>query len=50
MMMRRLLKSRAQILATRSNITDPKYHVPFESTRISTLDRFADEPEPKHDE
>ena len=48
--MRRLLKSRAQVLATRSNIPDPKFHVPYESTRISTLDRFADEPEPKHDE
>ena len=29
---------------------DSKFQVPFESTRISTLDRFADEPEPTNDE
>jgi len=50
MMMRRLMKSRAQMLATRSNATDPKNFVPYESTRIATLDRFADEPEPTNDE
>ena len=35
------------MLATR---TDPKNFVPYESTRIATLDRFQDEPEPTQDE
>ena len=42
----------AGLNATRSlnNAVDPKQQVPFESTRISTLDRFADEPEPSADD
>ena len=42
----------ASMSATRSlhNAIDPKNQVPFESTRISTLDRFADEPEPTADD
>ena len=29
---------------------DPKHEVPFESTRIATLDRFEDEAPPSNDE
>ena len=38
--------------ATRSlhNSVDPSKQVPFESTRISNLDRFKDEPEPTADD
>ena len=48
MMLRRLMKSRAQTLAARN--FDPKMQVPYESTRISSLDRFADESEPTNDD
>jgi hypothetical protein len=46
--MRRLMRSRAQTLSARN--FDPKNVTPFESSRVSTLDRFADEPEPHEDE
>jgi len=49
-MMRRLMKSRSCMLASRNYVPDPKNFVPYESTRIATLDRFADEPEPTNDE
>ena len=44
------MKSRSCMLASRNYIPDPKNFVPFESTRIATLDRFADEPEPTNDD
>lgn len=49
MMMRRLMKSRARAQAVRSFV-EPKDQVPYESTRISQLSRFADEPEPTNDD
>ena len=51
MIVARLMRSQArgmQMRATRN--VDPKYHVPFESTRIATLDRFEDEAPPSNDE
>ena len=56
MLMKTLMRSRKQtsamMLAGRSqhNFFDPKDQVPFESTRISNLSRFRDEPEPKENE
>jgi len=29
---------------------DPANHVPFESSRVMTADRFADEPEPTEED
>jgi hypothetical protein len=46
MMMRRtMFKTRAAY-----RLVDPKDQVPYESTRVSQLSRFADEPEPTNDE
>ena len=58
MLTRRLLKSRMQALlcqqqrAAMSTIPseDPANHVPFESSRVMTADRFADEPEPAEED
>ena len=53
--MRAVMRNRMQasLLASRSglhNKVDPSKQVPFESTRISNLDRFKDEPEPTNDD
>ena len=47
-LMRSRLQGRAALSATR--FVEPKNQVPFESTRISDLSRFEDEPAPKNDE
>ena len=46
-MLRRLMRTKARLAA---RDFDPKNAVPYESTRIATLDRFADEPEPKEED
>ena len=51
--MRAVMRSRLQAnkAATRlHNSVDPSKQVPYESTRISNLDRFKDEPEPTADD
>ena len=47
-LMRSRLQGQATLAATR--FVDPKDQVPFESTRISDLSRFRDEPEPTNDD
>ena len=58
MLMSRLMRSRtmalqSQALASRSGVRpdeDPKNFIPYESPRLSTFDRYADEPEPTEDD
>ena len=61
MLTRALIKHRAQALILQQNSRaftvgssdprmDPKNHVPFESNRVMTKNRFDDEPEPKEED
>ena len=51
--MRRLMQSRASAMTCRSAPlpeSDPKNHIPYESTRVTTQNRYNDEPEPQQDD